>query len=209
MKKRIVRQEINAMEKRRRVQFANSLPGLKSAQLIGTINQHAQTNLAIFSSFLHVGSSPPLYGFITRPTTVARHTYQNIRSTSFYTVNHIHHTLYRQAHQTSARYEAHISEFDACGFTPEFKAGFPAPFVAESHIQLGLKYVEEHPIAANGTILLVGELLELWVPPGYLGEDGYVDAEAAGSVGVSGLDSYHLTNRLERLPYAKPGKGKP
>ena len=41
------------------------------------------------------------------------------------------------------------------------------------------------------------------VEPQWVAEDGYVDIEAAGSVAVSGLDSYHSSNRLARFGYAK------
>jgi len=36
-----------------------------------------------------------------------------------------------------------------------------------------------------------------------LQEDGFVDIEAIDTVAVSGLDSYHVTERLARLAYAK------
>ena len=34
-------------------------------------------------------------------------------------------------------------------------------------------------------------------------QDGFVDIEAIDTVAVSGLDSYHVTERLARLAYAK------
>ena len=36
-------------------------------------------------------------------------------------------------------------------------------------------------------------------------KDGYVDIERAGTIAISGLDSYHETKRIARLSYAKPG----
>lgn len=36
--------------------------------------------------------------------------------------------------------------------------------------------------------------------------DGYVDIESLDLVTISGLDSYHSTQRLHRLSYAKPIK---
>lgn len=206
MHTRISLQQISQMDKRPRVQLVNSLPGLKSAHLIGTINKKGQTNLAIFSSVTHLGSNPPYFGFITRPTAVPRHTYLNIQETRYFTINHIHKEMYRQAHQTSARYDVAQSEFEATGLTPDFKEDFPAPYVAESHIRMGLKLKEEYQIKANDTVLVIGELLEIWLPEESIQEDGYIDTEAAGSLGVSGLDSYHSTERLARLAYAKVGK---
>ena len=35
-------------------------------------------------------------------------------------------------------------------------------------------------------------------------EDGYIDIESLNTVAISGLDSYHTSQRLSRLSYAKP-----
>lgn len=34
--------------------------------------------------------------------------------------------------------------------------------------------------------------------------DGYIDIESLATVSISGLDSYHTSERLSRLSYAKP-----
>jgi hypothetical protein len=36
--------------------------------------------------------------------------------------------------------------------------------------------------------------------------DGFIDLENAGTITVSGLDSYHSTKKIERLSYAKKDK---
>lgn len=206
MEKLITRSDIDQMNKRHRVQFVNCLPGFKSANLIGTINEEGRTNLAIFSSFIHMGSDPAIFGFVTRPTSVQRHTYLNIREIKYYTVNSVDSNIYLKAHQSSGRYDASTSEFDACGLTAEFYDNFPAPYVKESSVKLGLEFLEECPIKANDTILVIGKLLEVRIPESIYMPDGYVDIEAANSVTITGLDSYHQTKRLARLSYAKPDK---
>jgi len=67
----------------------NKVSGLKSANLIGTKSKEGQTNLAVFNSVVHIGANPPYLGFILRPTTVERHTYENIKETGVYTFNQI------------------------------------------------------------------------------------------------------------------------
>lgn len=204
MLKRISEEDIDQLEKRFRTNLINSLSGFKSANLVGTIDKAGNTNLAVFSSVIHFGANPPLLGMLSRPNSVDRHTYENIKATGFYTINHIHKDFYAKAHQTAARYPRDISEFEAVGLNPEFRGNIPAPYVAESSIKMGLSLVEEHKIAANDTILLVGQLKELFLSEEILGGDGFVDLEKAESVCISGLDSYHKTERLNRLPYAKP-----
>ena len=83
------KQNILEFEKLYRTNFINSLSGFKSANLIGTISSEGKTNLAIFSSVIHVGANPPLMGFLMRPVSVERHTYTNIKETNCFTINHI------------------------------------------------------------------------------------------------------------------------
>lgn len=202
---KITNENIIAFEKLYRTNFVNSLSGFKSANLIGTISKEGKTNLAIFSSVIHVGANPPLIGMLVRPASVPRHTYTNIKETGYFTINHINEEIYKQAHQTSARYEKEVSEFDECGLTTEYSATIKAPYVKESKIKIGCRFVEEHQIKTNNTIFIVGEILEVIIPDDVLMNDGYVDIEKGGTITISSLDSYHETKRIARLSYAKPG----
>ena len=202
---KITKEDVLKFEKLYRAALINSITGFKSASLIGTISKQGNTNLAIFNSVIHVGANPPAFGFLMRPVSVERHTYENIKETGFFTINHINRNIYKQAHQTSARYEKNISEFDECKLSPEFSDGLSAPYVKEASIKIGLKYIEEHEIKYNGTIFIVGEIVEIILPADIIEKDGFVNIEKAGTVSISGLDSYHETKRITRLSYAKPG----
>jgi len=202
---KIIKQNILDFEKLYRAAFVNSLSGFKSANLIGTISLKGKINLAIFSSVIHVGANPPLMGFLMRPVSVERHTYTNIKEINHFTINHINKEIFKQAHQTSARYERNISEFEACQLTPEYTETIKAPYVKESKIKVGLKFLEEQKIKSNGTMFIIGEIQEIILPDDATLTDGYVDIEKAGTIAISGLDSYHETKRISRLSYAKPG----
>jgi flavin reductase (DIM6/NTAB) family NADH-FMN oxidoreductase RutF len=202
---KVTNENILAFEKPYRTNFVNSVSGFKSANLIGTISKEGKTNLAIFSSVIHVGANPPALGFLMRPVSVERHTYTNIKETNHFTINHINKEIFKQAHQTSARYDKDVSEFDACGLTTEYSEIIKAPYVKESKIKIGLKFVEEQEIKFNGTVFIVGEIVELILPEEIISKDGYVDIEKAGTIAISGLDNYHATKLIARLAYAKPG----
>jgi flavin reductase (DIM6/NTAB) family NADH-FMN oxidoreductase RutF len=195
------------MERIPRLTLINALTGFKSANLVGTINQHGVPNLAIFSSAVHLGSDPPLVGIVTRPVVpdgkTSRHTYENIRTTGYFTLNHVHTGIIKEAHQTSASYPDGASEFAATGLTPAYSELHPAPYVQESRIRMGLEYVEEYFIQANQTIMLIGKVLELVLPDDCIDEQGNLDLAGAGTVALSGLDTYHETQLLQRLAYAR------
>lgn len=196
--------QLMEMEQRKRAHLINSVGGFKSVCLIGSADNSGKTNLAIFSSIVHIGANPPLICFIIRPDSVERHTLHNILETGVYTINHINENIYRKAHQTSARYSKSISEFDATGLTDEYKNEFKAPFVKESMIQLAVEFKERIDLTINNTIMIIGEINQLYLPGDCLCEDGYVDIEKAGTISCTGLNSYHTTQRLQRLDYAKP-----
>lgn len=143
MQKHISLDAIMAMEKQKRVHFINSLGGFKSVALVGTVDNLSNENLAIFSSVFHLGAHPPLIALIFRPSPPERNTLSNLLQMGFYTLNHINETIYKKAHETSARYEKGVSEFDETGLTPEYKNDFKAPFVKESVIQMGIAFKEK------------------------------------------------------------------
>ena len=193
--------DILSMELRYRANFINCLSGFKSLNLVGTVSREkAISNLAPFSSAVHIGSNPPLMGMISRPATVIRHTLENIIETGFWTMNQVALDFVTQSHQCAARYET--SEFEATGLN-EFYGEIPAPYVEESQVKIGLELVEKIDIASNGTILLIGKVVEVFLPEDILRDDGSLDLESANTVTVSGQDTYHLTNELVRLSYPK------
>lgn len=204
MKKHFTYESIMEMPKHQKTHFINSLGGFKSVSLLGTINKMGQTNLAIFSSIFHIGAHPPLIALIFRPSPPERDTLRNLLETGYYTINHINEAIYKQAHQTSARYDDNISEFNVTGLQAEFKNNFVAPFVKESNIQMGVEFKERIDITINNTIMIIGQIKEVYVPENCISEDGFIDLEKANTVTCSGLDCYHTTTKLDRLSYAKP-----
>ena len=113
--------ELKKLDKIRRLNMINSCTGYKSANLIVTMSEAGISNVAVFSSVTHIGSNPPLISFITRPLSVKRDTYNNIKKNAFFTVNHITSAMIQDAHHSSASYESEFSEFDKTNLTEEFK----------------------------------------------------------------------------------------
>lgn len=194
--------DILALDQRYRTNLINCLSGFKTPHLIGTKNKAGQSNLALFTQVMHVGANPPLMGVLFRPHTVPRHTLENILNTKEYTINLVPEHIMTQAHWTSARWDE--NEFEATGLTEQYFEGINSPFVAESHIKIGLEFTEQHLIEANQTVMVIGQIKTLIIEDGLVGKDGYLNIEAAQTLAMTGLDSYHKTQLLARLTYAKP-----
>lgn len=192
------------MQQRYRAMFINSLSGFKSANLVGTVNSDGVENLAIVSSVFHIGAEPALMGMITRPRTVRRDTVENIKNTGFYTLNHVSEEMLLAAHQCSARYAAKVSEFTETGLNASYEADFPAPFVAQSRLRMGLQVEEIQLLEINQTELIIGKVVLIQTDQDAIEPDGSIDIEKLGTVAISGLDRYHNTQKITRLTYAKP-----
>lgn len=198
--------DLRVMPSRQRAMFINSLSGYKSANLIATQDQHGNSNLAIFSSVVHLGADPALVGFVMRPDNDDRHTLDNIINTQQYTINQVSETFYQQAHQTSARYKRDQSEFEQVGLNTEYIEGIIAPFVRESRLKYAVKLKEILPITHNKTQFIIGEIIHVICEQEAIQQDGYIDIQSLETVSLSGLDSYHRNQRLSRLSYAKTDK---
>ncbi len=196
--------DIEKLDRIFRLNLINAVTGIKPANLIGTISSVGEKNLAIFSSVIHLGSNPPLIGFIVRPSDeLPRHTCENIRENGFYTINHVHREFIERAHYTSAKFDRAVSEYEACRLTEEYAGDFPAPFVKESRLKLGMQLEQELPIALNGTILMIGSVKLAIVPDEIISDEGYLNLAKVDDVGISGLSSYYALKKIADFPYAR------
>jgi flavin reductase (DIM6/NTAB) family NADH-FMN oxidoreductase RutF len=196
--------ELAALPDLYRRNLMNTLLGFKNGNLVATKDSQGLTNVAIFNSMVHLGATPPHIAFVMRPTTVERHTYDNIIETGFYTINHVKTSFVKQAHQTAAKYSKTESEFEFCGFTEEYSEKMFAPYVKESEIKMGMKFVEEIHIKTNNVILMIGEVQEIFLNGDFVRPDGFIDLVKAQTAVISGLDAYYEALELARFSYPRP-----
>ena len=198
---------VAALPQRFRARLVNSLSGFKSANLVGTADADGQPACCIVSSVVHLGSNPALLGVVFRPPGDDAHNYHNLASSGHFTLSHVTAPIHEQAHQTSARYAAEVSEFEAVGLTPHWHGEgaerFPAPAVAESPVRIGLT-VEEDMLLPNRCRFVIGVVQWVDFLAGLQAEDGFLDLAAADTIAIGGLDAYHTAERMARLSYAKP-----
>lgn len=200
----VKKEDIEQYEQRYRTAFVNSLAGFRQAVLVGTKSVSGNTNLAIFNSLIHLGANPALLGLINRPDSVQRDTLENILETKEYTLNYVRAAEYGKAHQTSARYEKGISEFEKTGFTEMYHSFCYAPFVESAIVKIAMKLEDKILIPANGTVLIVGSVAAVDIDASMVGSDGFVALSEAEVLIIQGLDAYFVPKAIGRMPYAKP-----
>ena len=197
-------ESLDSLNKNYSINLIKSITGYKSANLLGKVSKNGIENLAVFSSVTHLGSNPALLSFFVRPNVVPRNTYKNIKDNKFFTVNHISKGKIEDAHHTSAKYEEDISEFDKTNFQSEYKNNWEAPFVKDSAIQLGCKYLNEYYLKENGCSMIIASIEIIFIRKGLLQDDGWVELAKGDIVTVNGLDAYALPKTIKRFEYARP-----
>ena len=198
------KKDIENLSRVKRLNIINSITGIKPGNLIGSKSLEGHTNLAIFSSVVHLGSHPALIGFFLRPSTkIRRDTYENILETGSYTINHIDKRIIEKAHYSSVKFSSYVSEFEKLKLTEQYINDFYAPYLLESKIKIGLSFVEEVDVKINGTKLIIGEIRHIYLPENIMSEEGYLNLEKSASVGIGGLNSYYNLNFNAEFPYAR------
>ena len=197
----IYKKEIIEMDRFERVNLLTSLSGIKAASLVGTISNRNVSNVAIFSSIIHLGSNPPLVGLLIRPQTKKiSDTYVNIKSNNSFTINHVNENIIKKSHYTSAKTDSAKSEFDDVGLTEEYIDNFLSPFVKESDIGFGLLYDEEI-LLSNNCKLIIGEIDNIKLNKNIKSKNGIIDLANSNSIGVDGIGTYYKLSKSECHEY--------
>lgn len=195
--------ELTQLDRKYRLNLINSISGIKPANLIATKSKDGKENVAIFSSVVHLGSNPAQLGFVLRPQgDEPRDTYANILETGVYTINHIPEHLHKNAHYTSAKLERGVSEFERMNIAPVYLKNFPAPFVKESPVKLGMKHLHSIPLP-NDCSFIIGEIVHIDLPEEAVNELGQIDLAHNKTVGIGGLNTYYKLEKLETYPYVR------
>ena len=200
-------EDIEDLDKVFRINLINSCSGYKSANLIGTKSNEGTTNVAVFSSIVHLASNPPLLGFFLRPTEIfPRNTYSNIKENGLYTINSIYREIIDDSHHTSAKYDKSISEFNVTNLEEEYIDKIYPPFVKKSPIKIEMKFIEEIKIKANKCKLIIGKIVSLHIEKKMLEKDGFLSLNKGEIPTISGCDAYSIPEDYDRKKYQKPNK---
>jgi flavin reductase (DIM6/NTAB) family NADH-FMN oxidoreductase RutF len=190
---------------------------------VSTLDGEGRSNLAPFSYFQAVCSSPPTIvlglGWQDRRP---KHTLANILETGELTISHVSESLAALMNASAANYPDHVSEWDACGVESA-----PAVAVAPARVAAALGGFEcrlTHAIplgslggssigstATPSSTLVIAEVVHVWLAEELLqrNERGHllpIDPAKLAAVGRLGGDAYTTTAGYFEL--ARPGAPK-
>ena len=195
--------DIKRLDRFYRSNLINSIIGIKQANLVGTVSKKNTTNLAIFSSGIHLGSSPALIGIFSRPETKhPKQTMENIAVNKRFTINHVNPDILKRSHATSYKFSKYTSEFRECKLNEKYVENFDVPFVDEAEIAIGLEYLNDYKIVENGVVMIVGEIKHVIIKNSdHLQENGEINFQSSNSIGVSGNNTYYELSKKMTLDY--------
>ena len=201
---KILIEDFNTLENHYRANLINSVIGVKQASLIGTVGVNCISNLALFSSTVHLGSNPPLVAIFSRPEgDTPKQTLKNIIDNRDYSINHVNKSIINRAHSCSFKFSAEESEFTKCNLSEKFITDFKAPFVKESNVSFAVRYQRHLSVQENGVIMVIGMIKSVFVNENIIQDNGEVDFNYSSSVGVAGNNTYYGLDKIKSLKYLK------
>ncbi len=173
-----------------------------------TLSAEGIPNLAPFSFFNAVGTSPP--AVIFSPATMAdgrdKDTINNLRAVGEFVVNVVTYSIRQAMNEASYPFPPEVNEFEAAGFTP-LESRFVRPSrVAESPVHMECKLIRivpvgEGPGRAN---ICIGEVLCFHVADDLLLPDGTADVTKIDLIGRLGGDGYSTVRDRFDMPKPAP-----
>ena len=179
--------------------------------LVSTIDANGVANLAPFSFFSGVGSSPPTVLFC--PTLrsgsgtlhARKDTLRNVEQTAEFVINVVSQAISEAANVTAAEVAPEVDEFQLAGLTPLASKVVRPPRVAESpaHMECKLLQVIYTGRSAASGVIVLGEVVRFHVRQD-LESDFRVDPAGLDAVGRMAGNTWVRTH--ERIELIRPNK---
>ncbi len=175
---------------------------------ISTVSKDGIFNVAPFSYFAGVSSSPPLLmvSVGSKETGEKKDTWKNIEETGEFVVNIVTKQLLEKMNITSVAFDEDIDEFKEADLTPEPSLIVKAPRIKESPINIECKKFEIINIGKMGIIF--GEIVNFHIKDELLNEKGYVDTKKIEIVGRLGGAEYCIISENNTIEIKRPDLGK-
>ena len=173
---------------------------------VSTVSEEGVANLAPFSYFNAVGSTPPTLMFCPGNARDGgpKHTLANIQRTGQFVVNVVSFDQAEAMNQSSASYGEEVSELEACGLTaaPSLRVKPPRVAEARAHFECELHSSIQLGVGPGGTNLVIGRILAIHIDDEVLDTDGRADPAKLDTVGRMGGIGFCRTN--ERFDLERP-----
>lgn len=172
---------------------------------VSTIDSEGTPNLAPFSFFNAVCSTPPTLLFcssVRRGSGTQKDTYHNIKATGEFVVNFTNKATAEAMNITAVEAAPEVNEFERAGLTPAPSKIVRAPYVKESPISFECKLnqivtINDQPGGGN---IIIGTVVYMHFADGVWKENNYVDTLAYQPIGrLAGTAYTHVDNIFDMI----------
>lgn len=167
---------------------------------VSTVNNYGQPNLAPFSFFTAVGSTPPMVLFCpgTRNDDSEKDTYNNVKASGEFVVNFVNEATAEAMNITATEVPANVNEFERAGLTAIKSKVVNVPRVKESPIQFECKVHEM--VHLPGAHIVIGEIVYMHFDEAVYKEGNYIDIAAYQPIGrLAGNQYAHIKDLFELI----------
>ena len=192
--------EIEAMDRRQRANFINSISGFRTPYLIIS-GEKGNWNAGTFSNITHVGANPPQISVLFRPDNGKRHTLTNYREQGSITLCMMPFSAHETVHQSSVSAPSGTFEWEALGGQTKHLDNWPHPIPSQALWAVEVHFIESFTLS-NNCIYTVGEIARVaLLNQTTLDAHGFVDLKES-VIAAHGLQSYHeISPEPHRLPF--------
>lgn len=191
------------LEPGQRYRLTTSLVVPRPIAWISTRSVDGRRNLAPFSYFNALSSSPMLVGAsIGRRRDRVKDTLTNIRQTGVFVVNLVADRQLEAMVRSSGEWPHDVDEFQEAGVASEEAVTVDVPFVADAAAVFECRLFREVELGASSNALVIGEVVAVRIGDGldYDPELYHVDVASLRPVGRLGSDEYALPGPVRRVP---------
>ncbi len=143
---------------------------------VSTVDDKGTRNLAPFSAFNHVSSSPPIVMIsFSERAGKPKDTLVNILATREFVVNLVSEDLAEQMNCTSGNYAPDVDEFEVARLTPVPSTRVAAPRVGEAPASLECVLVQTVALPRSKNVVIFGEVVLFEIADRILNAKGNVD----------------------------------
>lgn len=202
--------DLNSLSPARRYYLMISCIIPRPIAWVGTLNADGSRNLAPFSYFNGLSTTPPLLGigFAPHDDKGEKDTLCNLRRSGELSVNLATVALAERLVNTSADLAYGEDEFSACGVTSVPGERVGAPRVAEAPVSFECTVWEIKPLGDAGAHLVLAEIQLLHIQDTLLNDRGVVDPRRFDALArLGGITYAGLGERFDLLPGLRPGEG--
>lgn len=167
---------------------------------VSTVSPSGATNLAPFSYFNGVSSTPPVVSIAIgrKRGGVKKDTLRNIEETGELVVNLVSIDLAEPMVRCSGEYPPEQSEFDVSGLTPVASDLVRPPRVKESPLSMECRSLQLVPVGSDPTVIVLAEILRLHVSDDAL-SDGLPDPDKLRPLARLGGELYAPLGVLRKI----------